>query len=286
MRRFALGLLAAATAAGCDDGGLDPQLEAATEQAVLGVEGSLREAQFLEPFQPGAALASLSLDEARRRALTDVIETFELGVQRAACLGLDTDESSYVQLEFDECQVGLFGRFVIDGSIRGELELEVSPCGAEECLEAVVYQLVVDALEIRLWRDPRGLVIDGDWTYRASVEPGGQIRLVGETRYTGPLGNQLHIASDIAWHPDGVCVTLSGDSRIEALDDSDATLGSMAISSTGVERCGGQCPVAGTVFLAFGRGDVLTWTYTGDELVSVEAPGGQRLDVALACDPG
>jgi hypothetical protein len=284
MRTFAV--VFALAAAGCGGQAPDPEVEAAAQQSVVGVEGSLRSAQFMGPFQPSSELAALSPDEARRRALADVIETYEAAIQRAECIELATDEETYLEITFDGCRLGLLGLYRLDGTIRGELDIELEECDAGQCLAAVIYDVRVVGLEIRAQTETAGLVMEGAWTYRAPVEPSAEpMALAGEVSYSGPRGASLEIESDSTWRVDGACVTLSSDGRIRALDEDDELLGGVVISAVGVERCGAQCPEAGTVNLAFARGDVLTWTYTGQDAVTVRAPGGDEYDVVLDCTP-
>jgi hypothetical protein len=282
MRRLAI--LTALVAAGC--GGpsdLEPEIELAAQQALLGVEGSLHATQLMGPFQPALRLTRLPIEEVREQALADVLETFELAVQGDACLELETDAETFVELAFDACAFGLLGLLRVDGTLRADLELEVEPCAAGSCAVAVSYEVRAIELAIGNPRAPRSLVIDGTWAYRAELDRAGAQTLVNEVSYTGPAGNRLQISSEATWTVDGPCVNVWSDGRIDLVDDGDALLGGIAASMDGVRRCGAQCPERGEVYLAFARGDVVTWTYTGEDVVTVRAPGGREADVQLDC---
>ncbi len=283
MRRIAAMLALAAAAAACDESAPDPEIETAARQSMLGIEGSLHSTQFMGPFQPDLRLAQLPVAEARAEALADVVESYARAVQREECLELHSDDETYVELLFEDCQFGLLGRLQIDGALRADLDLETEPCDAGTCVAAVIYDVQVSELEISGRFQAGGLVIDGGWTYRAALGGDREQELSSDVSYTGPLGNRLHIDADVSWAIDGPCVTASSEARKTVLDDTDDVLGALAVSVEGVRRCGAQCPEAGTVYLAFARGDVVTWTFTGSDVVTVQAPGGREVDVELDC---
>ncbi len=262
----------------------EPDVEQAAEHSALGLEGDRRAARFVGPFQPADALAELDPDEARSRALQGVAEIYRAVVQDVDCLDVESDDDTFVELHLDDCHLGVLGLFRLDGTIGGELDIELEACDGGECPAAVVYAISVEDFVVRARGETEGLGIEGAWTFRAPIGADGAMELDGEVTYTSAQGERLAVLSDVEWSVDGPCLHLSSDARIHAYAEDGELLGGLVASAQDVEACGDACPSAGTVRLSLARGDVLEWVYTGENVVDVREPGGEATEVALECD--
>jgi hypothetical protein len=117
------------------------------------------------------ALGLLPVGLARVRALQDAVQGMVAMVRDPACVTVETDEESFVEVRFDACPAGLLRQREIDGSLRADLDFETAPCGLDECPVAALYTLSTPRLRIGARLGVRFMEIAGSWALRAPVAP-------------------------------------------------------------------------------------------------------------------
>lgn len=263
----------------------------AAEQAAASLSANVDLAGVSNFFKSSRELRQLPVEDARGRALSDVINAIEALVALLDCLDVETDDRTYVEVFFDQCRVGPFGLVRLDGSIRAELGFETVPCGPAECPVAVSFELSTGRFDISSGQV--GLEIAGSWLIRDPLDDTEPMSSTGglvlTTRLGGNQGASLSMSSTASWSiDDNDCFSLTSESQvtINAMPenpDSVDTLGTIVASVEGLERCNRECPSKGSVHVAYGAGQVLGWTYTGADTVTVTGPGGRQFQVVLPC---
>jgi hypothetical protein len=265
----------------------DDRGDVAAEQAAASLSASTDLADISNFFKSSRDLTELSVELARTRALSDVIGALEDLVAAVDCLGIDTDNRSYVEVFFDDCGVGLLGLVRLDGSLRAELGFDTEPCGVLECPVAVYFELSTVRFEI--YSGQAGLEIAGNWLIRDPLDDAEPMSSSGALVITTRRGASLSMSSSASWRIDGnQCLSLTAESQLsinalpEGAEGAEG-LGTIAASVQGLERCRQECPTKGSVQVAYGAGQVLGWSYTGADTVVVTGPGGRELQVVLPC---
>lgn len=265
--------------AGCED-----QIagDVAVDESASAVAASFDMVGILDSFSASDALATLPAALARPRALLDARAALLLSVGDRSCVTVETDEETYIEVSYDACPAGLFRLIEIEGSLRAGLELETAPCGLAQCPTAVRFTLSTPYLRIGSRLGPRFIELtDAIWDLHDSVEPGVPTTWVSEYAVRNHRDRYLAMRSRASWAVDGLCVSLDleAEQEVQGRDD----LRVIASSARGVRRCVGECPSAGTVRIAYGRGEILGWSYSGMDTALVTGPRGQRVEVALPC---
>lgn len=265
--------------AGCGD--QDPG-DVAVDEATSAVAASFDMVGVSDSFAASDALAGLPVGLARARALLDARVALLASVRDRGCVTVETDEETYIEVTYDACPAGLFRLTEIDGSLRAELGFETAPCGLAQCPTAVRFTLSTPYLRIGSRIGPRFTeLVDGAWDLHDPVAPGAPTTWVSEYSVRNHLRRSLSLRSRASWAVEDTCASLDLEAQLQVRDREDLQV--VAASARGVRRCAGQCPSAGAVRVAYGRGEVLGWTYTGMDTALVTGPRGRSFEVALPC---
>ena len=267
-------------AAGCvpEDEGAGDVAAAETSAAVaasmdlVGVSGS---------FEVSEALGLLPVRLARAQALEDAVQAMVGSVRDAACLTVDTDQESFVEVTFDACPAGLLRLREIDGSLRAELDFETAPCGLDECPVAARFTLSTPRLRMGARFGERFVEMAGSWSLRDAVAAAEPTTWDAGLMISNHLGGSLAMSSRAAWVTSDQCTTVDLDAELTVAGGDE--VGTIVTAAREVTRCAGACPSSGTVQVAYGLGDILAWTYTGEDTVIARGPRGQRVEMVLPC---
>src|SRR5690606_7846985 len=130
------------------------------------------------------------------------------------------------------------------------------------CPTAVRFTLSTPYLRIGSRLGPRFVELtDGVWDLHDPVAPGAPTTWVSEYAVRNHRDRSLAMRSRASWAVEGLCVALDLEAEQEVQGREDLRV--IATSARGVRRCVGECPSAGTVHIAYGRGEILSWSYTG-----------------------
>lgn len=242
---------------------------------LVGVSGS---------FEVAETVGLLPVRLARVQVLQDAVRAMVGSVREAECLTVDTDQESFVEVTFDACPAGLLRLREIDGSLRADLDFETVPCGLDECPVAARFALSTPRLRIGARFGVRFVEIAGSWALRDPVAAAEPTTWDADITMANHLGGSLAMRSRAAWVTSDQCTTMSLDAELAvAGHDDDDVVGTIVTAAREVTRCANECPQSGTVQVAYGLGDILAWTYTGEDMVAVRGPRGHSREVVLPC---
>jgi hypothetical protein len=280
--RPGLALVMALALAGCDEPGGDD--EVVVEETSSAVASSLDLTTISDSFAAPALLAITPVDLARSRMILDARSALLASVGNAPCVqieSMDTATSAYVEVVYDDCPGGLLWLLEIDGSLRADLAFDTAPCATGTCPTAVRFTLSTDYFRVGSRFGHRFAEIAGSWSLYDPLALGQPTAWDSEFEVSNHLGSSLRMASRASWLVEGGCVNLDFDGEL-AIDRRE-DLQVISASAQGVVQCRNECPRAGSVRMAYGRGRILAWDYTGDATVQATGPRGRRFDVALPC---
>jgi hypothetical protein len=275
-------LVAALTTPGC----MAPEDDESVvvDEASHALAASLDLVGISDSFEVSEALALVPVSLARARILLDVRAALLASVANRLCVNVEIVDSATetsVVVTYDDCPAGLLRLIELDGSLRARLELETAPCGTTECPTAVRFTLSTDYLRIGSRFGTFFTEMEGEWSLYDPLAPG--LPTEWDSRYAvrNHLEHSLALRSRASWLVEGLCVTLDVDADFQVTQRED--LRTIAASARDVRQCLGACPSAGEVQIAYGRGKILTWAYTGMDTALVTGPRGRRFEVALPC---
>lgn len=290
----ALLALCLAVASACDvaDDAVDV---AVAERSVNALSANTNLALVAERFAGEPAMAAMSVDAARTRAV-------ELVAQRIGALALLSCDpqvtadplAGTVHAMVSDCRIGPVR---LDGEVDGSVAIETAACGTGECPSTVVWTLDDFDLQIgaNLLANRRPHFV-GPVTFRDPIDAALPMSwATGEGFVIDIPFGLFDTVSHASWTFDADdCVTMQVESRLDrqlevggdetSQRDRERRIGTMVVSVSELRRCPAKCPTAGHVQLAFGRGHVLAWEYDDDRTVDVTAPGGRHFETELACD--
>lgn len=227
-------------------------------------------------------IRTLSISQARARVIADARARLTASVRPARCASVESDGTSFVEIEYDDCRLGLFGLIRLSGSWRAEVSFESEACDQGECISAAVFEVSTAGFTLSGWRGQRSVETSGTWRVTDPVEPGEPSRYQGNTRLSSEAGTLLS-SLDATWTRDAEgCLHASFDAQmsIDARED----LRQVTQSGMDLVRCGDLCPRAGSMQLSYASGSILQWEYNGSAEVIVSAPGGATRRVELPCE--
>jgi hypothetical protein len=222
-------------------------------------------------FAGAAELSTMGVADAAAAALAEVEAEIRADLQASAeaCVTVDTDASTFIEVSFDGC-TGAQGRVTLDGTIRGEISFETTECGPIDCPTAVVYEVSTSGITIN------ETTISGAWQVHDSLALGVAMTWNGEMEISRG-GASLSTSTSAEWTVEGDCVSYSLDSQI------DLGARSLTIDAQDVTRCIGECPVSGSVNVTGAAGGSLSWTYDGGGEATVQVGADAEIEVTLAC---
>jgi len=254
------------------------------EETSSAVASSLDLTLISDSFAAPALLALLPVELARPRMLLEARSALLASVGNPLCVQvetMDTETSAYVEVVYDNCPGGLLWLLEIDGSLRADLAFETAPCGTSTCPTAVRFTLSTEYFRVGSRFGDRFAEIEGSWSLYDPLAPGLATEWDSEFGVSNHRGSSLRMFSRASWAVAGGCVSLDFDGELEI--DRRADLQVISASAEGVVQCRNECPSQGSVRMAYGRGRILAWDYTGADTALVTGPRGQRFDVALPC---
>lgn len=225
--------------------------------------------------------AAVPSDEVLARIFSDARLGVMASVESPTCLTIDSDESTYIDVQYDDCQQR-WGIAILNGGWRAEIGLETEPCDAGECLRAGSFGFAIDEFTVsgpggRVWAET-----SGSFRVRDPVDPAEFSTYEADTSFTNAEGSTLASSLDASWLVDDAsCYYLDFDGQLSLSDGDD--LGVIASSGRGIVRCPDACPSEGTIRLSYGAGAILQWSYDGSPEVVVSGPRGSEAVVALPC---
>jgi hypothetical protein len=278
---LAAALVAALATAGC----VEPQDDddVAVDETSHALAASLDFVGISNSFEGAAALATLPVALARPRILLDV-RTALLASANLTCVSvetLDDGTTASVTVTYDDCPAGRLRLIELDGSLTAALQLETAPCAAGECPTAVRFTLETEYLRTGARFGTRFTEMQGRWQLYDPVAPGLPTRWESEYQVRNHLERSLSMRSTASWLVAEGCVTLDLDADFTV--EQRADLHTVAASARGLTQCQDECPSAGTVQVAYGLGQILSWEYTGMNTAVVTGPRGKSFEVALPC---
>lgn len=256
------------------------------EETSSAVASSLDLTTISDSFAASPLLALIPMELARPRMLLEARAALLASVGNPLCVQvetMDTETSAYVEVVYDNCPGGLLWLLEIDGSLRADLAFETAPCGTNTCPTAVRFTLSTDYFRVGSRFGDRFAEIEGSWSLYDPLALGEATEWDSEFRLSNHRGSSLSMFSRASWAVAGGCVNLDFDGELEI--DRRADLQVISASAEGVVQCRNECPSAGSVRMAYGRGRILAWDYTGADTARVTGPRGRRFDVALPCGP-
>lgn len=177
-----------------------------------------------------------------------------------ACVTVDTDGLTYFDVTFTDCT--LHGHLFVNGSVRAERGVEAGG--------VMVYDLTATDITIGT------ASFTGAWELRVPLSSGAARAFAGTSTTVGPRGRTVTTEASAEWTTDGACVTYSYDASIAR------AVGTSTVVADSVTRCEAACPSAGSVTVSYAVGGSLSWTYDGDETVTVTSARGE-FELALMC---
>jgi hypothetical protein len=280
---LALAAALALAGAGCDEPAPDED-GLVVEETSSAVASSLDLTTISDSFAAPALLALIPVDLARPRMILEARSALLSSVGNPLCVqveSMDTETSAYVEVIYDNCPGGLLWLLEIDGSLRADLEFDTAPCGTSTCPTAVRFTLSTDYFRVGSRFGDRFAEIAGSWSLYDPLALGAATEWDSEFRVSNHRGSSLSMFSRASWAVAGDCVSLDFDGELEI--DRRMDLQVISASAEGVVQCRDECPSEGSVRMAYGRGRILAWDYTGADTVRVTGPRGRRFDVALPC---
>lgn len=280
---LALAAALALSGAGCDEPVRD-QDETVVDETSSAVASSLDLTEISDSFAAPALLALFPVEVARTQMIMEARSALLASVVNPLCVQvetMDTETSAFVQVVYDNCPGGLFGLLEIDGSLRADLAFDTAPCGANLCPTAVRFTLSTDYFRVGSRFGHRFAEIEGSWSLYDPLAPGEAMEWDSELQVSNHRGSSLRLFSRASWAVEGGCVTLDFDGELEI--DRRAALQVISASAEDVVQCRDECPSQGRVRMAYGRGRILAWDYTGANTAEVTGPRGRRFEVALPC---
>jgi hypothetical protein len=272
-----LGLALALSACSGDDGDdsadtADDALAAGNVAAALDSGSEL--SRLVVPLEASPDLGGQGPDVARALKVANAIAAFRVLATNPLCVRVATDNATFLDVTFDRCRIGVL--FTLDGSLHAGVAIEsAGGVPSRLAVSVAIPSLVLSgpALSRRL---------SGEFELRQAIPPqGAPVELEGDLRFATETGGEVALALGAEWTVVNNCVTFTGGAQLSG--GLLGPLGPIALSGEGVRGCRNQCPTAGSVELSYGRGKLLTWTYTGESTVTVSGPRGRRVEVPLAC---
>ncbi|GAB4533719.1 MAG: hypothetical protein Tsb0020_49540 [Haliangiales bacterium] len=261
----------------------DAQVEAVVlEEATETMASSFDIVGVTSLFEGDEILSQVQLELAKQLALEAARQALIASVRNRLCISVDTDQSSYVEVTYRDCPAGLLRLLEFSGSLRADLTAVTAPCPLGECPVALRYTLSTPMFRLGARFGVRFVELAGTWEWQDPLAAGVPKRWDSGYTVRTERGRALATSSRVAWTVGAdSCVSLDfdGEFTIEGRDD----VALVAASARGVVRCPGQCPSAGRVEIAFGRGQLLAWTYTGADQLLVVGPRGGEREVSLPC---
>lgn len=279
---LALAAALALVGAGCEEPEGDD--EAVVEETSSAVASSLDLTTISDSFAAPALLSLIPVELARPRMIADARSALLSSVGNPLCVqveSMDAEASAYVEVVYDNCPGGLLWLLELDGSLRADLAFDTAPCATGTCPTAVRFTLSTDYFRVGSRFGDRFAEIAGSWSLYDSLTPGEATAWDSEFEVSNHRGSSLRMSSRASWAVAGGCVSLDFDGELEV--DQREDLQVISASAEGVVQCRNECPGAGSVRMAYGRGRILSWDYTGADTVRVTGPRGRRFDVALPC---
>jgi hypothetical protein len=277
-----LALGAGLTGCAADEDGAD----VATEQSVSALMTTGNFAFVTDSFAAPAGLGVIPIGQAPAQVVSDLVGAIRAAVTRLSCVTVETDQATYVEVTLDQCEI-LFGLLVLHGTFRAELSFESQPCGVGDLLEcpaAVLFE--ISTLGFTLDAAHFAVEIAGAMQLRAPVAAGAPMSWTGDILIVTSQGASLAVSGQATWTRDGVCTTVTGFDAamtLAGVATTAAELGTIAVSAQDVVRCMGSCPQSGTVHVAWGQGQLASFSYTGADTVLVTGPRGRTVEVTLPC---
>lgn len=279
MKLLAAGL-ALLFAVACGDDGNDDS-EAVAHETAAAVSSSAELASVSQRFEALELLATTPIATAPQVALTEVEARIRAAVTANECLGVDTDQATYIDLAFDDCRVGLFGLGRLDGALSATLSFETASCGPGTCPAVMIVTLATDRLRISGPAGGRWFEVVGTWELRDPIIGDAPTTTESDLTFSRERGSQTFDGSSSFTFDTRRCIELDAEVRLVVVDRDD--LGDIAVAVDSLARCPNQCPTGGDVSIAFGAGEILAWEYSGAGQAVAVGPRGKELDVALPC---
>ncbi|HWO18151.1 MAG TPA: hypothetical protein VNO30_05225 [Kofleriaceae bacterium] len=257
-----------------DEGERDAQ---AVGQVATALDAGGELSRLLVPLEASADLGLLGPDVARVRKVQSAITAFRALVANSTCLGVATDGATFLDLTFNACRIAFV--LTLDGALHAGVAIEA--VGGTP--SAVVVSLSSPGLSLA--GPVRTRRMAGELTLRHPIRQlGAPVELDAELQVSADDDAPVTASLGAAWTVSGDCVTITAGAQLSG--ELLGSLGPIALSGDGVQRCREECPTAGSVELSYGRGKLLAWTYTGAGTAIVMGPRGKRVEVPLACAGG
>ena len=267
----------------------DPADPVVAERSNVSLKAVVNLAHVADVYRAEHIEIDLTSDQVQRLAVWGLKIGLETVYDIFGCQQMiDSDDQTYVAATFENCSM-LF--LELTGTVRADIEVlaDSESCDGDDCPTAIVW--TVDSTNFTA-RNPRQ---DFAPAFRGIVElttplvPGERMQWKTDDKFEIdlPIG-RFYSASTAAWEIDADrCVTMDLEARlkqIEPADDLDEEIGDMVLSAKNLRQCEDQCPEAGEVFISYGKGEVLQWTYTAESTVLISGPRGRAFLQELPCE--
>lgn len=276
---------------GCDEPDtydLEPESAVAAERATTFAQATASLGRAAAFFEGSSLLAGADEAQTRAGAMALVSARVESVFGPTACApSVTTDDSTFIDVSFEECTIGSFWR--LDGTLRAELALELDAETGDPA--TLVWTLENSDFGVSTPRRTFPARFVGGLTLRAPVLADAPPSWTSDRDFEARLrGRLFSVRSSISWSVDeNECVHIDGDARLQRLglepDELEDGVGVVDVALRGMVRCRGACPSAGEGRIAFARGALLEWSYDGSDVVFVTAPRGREFELQLDCEP-
>jgi hypothetical protein len=261
-------LLVLVTLAGCD-AGEDAEAELVARDTLAALGGSSAQLRLYDGLLGLVDLKGISLALAPQQAIAQVEAGLADDLEDPNCLELDTDEATFLALEFTKCRYrGVF----VDGALRIDLTTETGTCDGADCVVATRYTTRLTALRIG-----RTVVHTASSSLRIPTVKAEARTYTAEAALTDPERGDLELRHEVSWVRRLGCVAAELGAEFVADDRT------ISVGATGVEVCGDACPRAGEVHIAWASGEALAWEFDGSGEIEVHGPRGRVFTVDQTC---
>lgn len=273
-RSLSVAALAAFALGACTDESVD-QLAAGQVAETLDSNNEL--SRILAPLEASPDLVGLGPATALTLQLLRAKDAFVQ--QNPGCVTVAVTGAA-MDISFDGCRIPplpFAAQFTADGSLRAELSIEAAGGLAVRLVVSVTIPGIDLTGPFRTRRIEGSISISQ--VISLAREP---TQLDGDVALELDDGTHLGMELSLAYRADVLgCVDLTGGARLTG--DALGEAAPISLSGEGVRRCRNQCPMRGDVELSYGRGELLAWTYTGQETATVTGPRGKRFELPLPC---
>jgi hypothetical protein len=259
----------AVVAAACF-GGDEGDGEEAAQAVASAVETSGELARLIAPLQATPDLQGLPPLQAIQAKIDDAATKFRQLVTNDGCLAVTKSPGS-LAVTFTGCRFGLV--FRLEGALSASVGVDLDGIG-----RPAVLVLRISSPGVEVIGPVRTRRLAGQLELRHVIALAGPVTADLALAFENDAGVELGLIGHAEWTVDDACATITAGGQITGTRH-----GTVAIAERDVHACRNTCPDAGSVELAFDRGQLLRWTYTGEGTAAVIGPRGREFEVPLAC---